>query len=177
MKEKLTKVLKLFILPTFEQFKKVQPPRKAELVLSHKAGRSTFIETGTEFGTMLNLVADRFAEVRSIELDPTKHENAKSAFPSALLFCGDSGALLPHILSPQPTVFWLDAHDGGDFSVFKPTHYPVIRELRAILPRNGDVILIDDARHFDVLSLLALRVLSWWFGKRLSTVDGLFILV
>lgn len=172
----IIKIIKLFILPTFEQFKKVQTPTKAEVILAHRNGQRAFIETGSEYGNMLGLIANQFDVVRTVELDPQKAEDIRKNYPTVSVYEGDSGALLPSMLVPEPSVLWLDAHAPGDFSIFKPTEYPVIRELRAVLSRKDDVILIDDARHFDILTLIVMRLMVLFSGRSLKTTNGLFII-
>jgi hypothetical protein len=107
------------------------------------------VETGTNFGQMIDVNEGRFREIYSIELDEWKAARARREFadrPHIHTFQGDSGAVLPTIISAiqEPCLFWLDAHDGDRSAAIK-------QELDCIYkhPVESHVLLIDDARWFD----------------------------
>jgi hypothetical protein len=107
------------------------------------------VETGTNLGQMIDVNQGRFREIYSIELDEWKAAVARRKFadrPHIHTFLGDSGAVLPTIISAikEPCLFWLDAHVGDSSAAIK-------QELDCIYkhPVQGHVLLIDDARWFD----------------------------
>ena len=110
-------------------------------------GLRVLIETGTQFGQMVNAVKDYFREIYSIELDPRLYEAARRHFARDShihLLQGDSAAMLPRLLESisEPCLFWLDAHSSSS---------PLTAELNTIFrhPVEKHVILIDDAHCFD----------------------------
>lgn len=109
----------------------------------------TLVETGTNFGQMINVTKGLFRQIYSIELDGWKFERAKKKFagePKIRLLHGDSGKALPQLITSitEPCLFWLDGHDGDRSA-------PVKAELDCIYkhPVSGHVLLLDDARWFD----------------------------
>jgi hypothetical protein len=59
--------------------------------------------------------------------------------------------VLPEILSEigdKKTVFWLDGHWSAGETAGEEDECPLLGELNLISKREGDVILIDDARYF-----------------------------
>ena len=114
------------------------------------------VETGTYFGEMIDATKHLFASIYSVELDETLCEKARKRFAKfhhISVICGDSGELLPDILSDigEPAVFWLDAHYSGGVTAKADLDTPIVQELRSILshPVVGHIILVDDARCFD----------------------------
>jgi len=102
------------------------------------------------------------ATVYLIDCDEDNCEQAHSSCPSAVVLCGDSADVLPHLLAQledyvrideiMPALFWLDAHyvpeiDGEEHAVDHPT--PLLAELQAILGWEHaarSVVLVDDLR-------------------------------
>jgi hypothetical protein len=112
-------------------------------------GLNTLIETGTNFGVMIDAQRGNFERVYSIELEKWRHARAKQMFAGAgnvTLLEGDSATVLRELLKSidEPCLMWLDAHDGDRFT-------PIREELEAIAehPVQGHVLLIDDACCFD----------------------------
>jgi len=110
-------------------------------------GLRVLVETGTQYGQMINAVRDDFAEVYSIELLEDLYLAARRNFarhPHIHPIWGDSSTALPELLEKltPPLLFWLDAHSNTS---------PLLHELDAILrdPSAGNVALIDDAHAFD----------------------------
>jgi len=117
---------------------------------------STFIETGTYMGDMVNATKKIFKKIYSIELDNKLSEEAKnrfSRFANIEIIHGDSKDILPRILSniTEPCLFWLDAHYSGGITARGKKETPIMEELNCILShplKETFVILIDDARLF-----------------------------
>ncbi|TAN58436.1 hypothetical protein EPN15_00980 [Patescibacteria group bacterium] len=139
--------------------KPVQPPHliKRDIVREYakKFNLNIFIETGTYLGEMIGAMRRIFKEIYSIELDPVLCDRAKKKFAKSRhinIYCGDSGIVLPQILSKQttPCLFWLDAHYSAGITAKGELETPIIKELNQILdhPVKEHVILIDDARCF-----------------------------
>lgn len=130
---------------------------KVNLVTDH--GRryhlGTLIETGTYLGEMVASQLGRFSQIVSIELDDTLHRRATRRFRSrreVRLIRGDSAIELPRVCRTVdgPALFWLDAHYSGGITARGNLETPIMQELLAVLTRHqDDVILIDDADHFD----------------------------
>jgi hypothetical protein len=123
--------------------------------LLRRSGASTVVETGTFRGDMVEALAPVAARIISIELDDALHAAAQRRFagqPQVELLHGDSGGLLPRILSQldRPALFWLDGHYTGAGSARTEVDSPIIAEIEALLehPVRGHVVLIDDAREF-----------------------------
>ena len=122
---------------------------------ARSCGIKTLVETGTCYGDMVEAMRPDFDRIYSIELSERLHEIAKQRFSgvaSVTLIKGDSGLELGKLLEtlPCPALFWLDGHysAGETAQGFKDT--PIFEELEHIFSaqREGDVILIDDARCF-----------------------------
>lgn len=157
---------------------------KAKLILEHKNPElEILVETGTEFGTLIEKIGDNFRKIYSIELDKELYEKAQVLFKgkkNIKLFQGDSAVVIREVLAEldKPALFWLDAHGPGAMSVKNPLHCPVEKELQAIFghPIKEHVILIDDARHFDLDSISVIKKLVRANGFTFSVKDGIFIL-
>ena len=115
------------------------------------------VETGTQHGHMLAVLRKDFSRLYSVELDPVCYEKARRRFRSdhhIELFCGDSADLLPEILVRlhEPALFWLDGHYNPNQAPSGEHVSPILAELAHLLtaPRLGHVIIIDDARLFNV---------------------------
>lgn len=135
------------------------PIVKQHVVKMHqRPGVTTFVETGTFTGDMVDAVLHRFSKIVTIELDPGLAEAARQRFSMAghvEVLQGDSGELLPRVLSrlTAPALFWLDAHYTGGASAGAGQRVPILAEIDAIArhPVRGHVALIDDARCFNGL--------------------------
>jgi hypothetical protein len=119
-------------------------------------GIDTLIETGTFLGGALYALKDRFKTLYSVELSTDLAVKARHRFrhyPHIHILNGDSGALLPQILSSVsgPCLFWLDGHYSGGFTALASLETPILAELRTIFDHQikNHVMLIDDARLFD----------------------------
>jgi 16S rRNA A1518/A1519 N6-dimethyltransferase RsmA/KsgA/DIM1 with predicted DNA glycosylase/AP lyase activity len=104
------------------------------------------IETGTQYGQMVNAMRKSFRAIYTIELDGTNYRLAVHNFASHKhihVIQGDSAVQLPKLLESitEPCLFWLDGHSEKT---------PILDELRAVFNHkpHRHVILIDDARCF-----------------------------
>jgi hypothetical protein len=104
------------------------------------------IETGTQYGQMVNAMRKQFRDIYSIELDDTNYALAIRNFAQhrqVHLLHGDSAVELPRLLPSisEPCLFWLDGHSDRT---------PIMDELRAVFNHGPyrHVILIDDAHCF-----------------------------
>ena len=148
------------------------PPSFKQSIVKAYAARfdlHVLVETGTQYGEMVNASRKAFRQIYSIELDPRLWERAKQRFARyghINIIPGDSGLVLPMVLAKvnQPCLFWLDAHAMVN-GIRGPLITPIQQELNYILehPIQGHVILIDDARLFigeaDYPTLEAVRAL------------------
>lgn len=123
--------------------------------LSSKIGISTFIETGTFLGFMIEIMRYRFKKIVSIELDQNLFEKAKAKFlteKNITILQGDSSKILPIVLIDlhEPALFWLDGHYSEGITAKGKLNTPIVSELKSILehPIKDHLILIDDARCF-----------------------------
>lgn len=119
---------------------------------ARRSGYRIFVETGTGEGATLSLLLDDFNLLYSIELGDELYRSCVQRFrhsPKVILFHGDSGEMLPHVLArlDAPAVFWIDSHYCGN--VRGKVDTPVREELVAVLRfATRPLILIDDARLF-----------------------------
>jgi len=116
---------------------------------------STFIETGTYLGDMVEAQKSSFKKLISIELSSELYLKARNRFKNdsnVLIVQGDSGKQLPEILRTltEPAIFWLDGHYSEGKTAKGDKDCPIFEELDAILGHSiyAHVILIDDARYF-----------------------------
>lgn len=133
------------------------PPQEKRLRLASIAeqmGVDTFVETGTYLGQTTRLLAGVCKNVVTIEIDPALHARAVESLadlPNVKLLLGDSGTLLPQVLSSLtvPALFWLDGHKSGGITSGGDTP-PILQELDAIFahPVKEHVIVVDDVRLF-----------------------------
>lgn len=139
--------------------KPAPPPRVVkERVIRQYASRfsiKTLVETGTCYGDMVEAMRPDFNRLYSIELSERLHEIAKRRFAgvaSVSLIHGDSGVELGALVKKiaEPVLFWLDGHYSEGETARGAKDTPIYEELEHIFnaQRNGDVILIDDARCF-----------------------------
>lgn len=115
----------------------------------------TMIETGTYAGGTVWAMKDRFDSIFSIELSERLARRASRrfrSFPHIRILQGDSGSVLPGLLSRISTrcLFWLDGHYSAGITALGDAATPVMQELRTILDHRieNHVILVDDARLF-----------------------------
>jgi hypothetical protein len=118
---------------------------------------TTFIETGTYLGDMIEAQKRRFDKLISIELAESLFQRSKARFvndPHIEILQGDSGKVLPSIMKNinEPVMFWLDGHYSQGETAKGDLECPIIAEIDAILVtapnKHPHVILIDDARDF-----------------------------
>jgi hypothetical protein len=116
---------------------------------------TTFIETGTFLGDMIEAQKNNFSKLYSIELSSELYLKAKERFknePKITIINGDSGVMLKKVLDEAPEdaiLYWLDGHYSGGITAKGKLECPVLEELKIILSKkNKQVILIDDARLF-----------------------------
>jgi hypothetical protein len=136
------------------------PPHvvKQLAILRYQQSRklSTFIETGTFTGEMIEAMRPHFQRLISIEMSPEIHDRARRRFAGDSrieILLGDSAVVLPRVLEQvrEPTLFWLDGHFMGSGTARAAEDSPVRHELSALLthPVRRHLVLIDDARLFD----------------------------
>lgn len=158
---------------------KISQDEKASIILGHTIqGFGTFVETGTKEGWMIEMVANRFEKIYSIELDESLYQRAREHFKNEKhikLLHGDSAIEIRKILSEinEPTLFWLDAHNSG---MITAGNSPIIRELEAIFthPIKNHTVLIDDARHFDLKTISEMRKMSKMNNYTFAIENGIF---
>lgn len=163
---------------------KINSQAKAAIILEYKKPEfNIFVETGTEYGVMIEMVADKFKKVYSIEYDKKLYDDACQKFADRkdiVFIHGDSGVELKKVVAElsEPALFWLDAHGTGAMTVKNPLHCPVEKELESIFfyPMSGHVIIIDDVRHFDRHTIAVIKNLAKKHGYTATVKDGLFIL-
>jgi hypothetical protein len=147
-----------FVIPLYSE------KRAIMLEYQQKFNLECFVETGTFMGDTVEQMRKHFELLYSIELADALAAKAQQRFehiPNVHILHGDSGEKIKEILLQlsKPTLFWLDGHYSGEFTVgdeFIKTakaeiNTPILNELAAIL-KNGlenNVILIDDARLFN----------------------------
>lgn len=116
---------------------------------------STFIETGTYLGDMVEAQKKRFKKIISIELGIDLYTSAKKRFKNydnIVILQGDSGKVLHTVLKDinEQAILWLDGHYSGGITVKGVKECPIFEELDAVFNDNNfnHIILIDDARCF-----------------------------
>jgi len=114
-----------------------------------------FVETGTAYGEMTQIMQGKFRHIFTIELGAEFHERAKNMFsadPGITVLLGDSGKVLKSVMPrlDAPALFWLDAHYSGGATSKGDQETPILDELESILavPSHGHVIVIDDLSQF-----------------------------
>jgi hypothetical protein len=159
------------------------PPHvvKQLAILRYQQSRqfTTFIETGTFTGEMIEAMRPHFQRLISIEMSPEIHEGARRRFagdPRIELLLGDSAVVLPRVLEQvrDPALFWLDGHFMGGCTARGGEDSPVRHELGALLahPVRRHLVLIDDARLFDgTAGYLTISELRDWIHRERSGSD------
>jgi hypothetical protein len=146
-------------LTEWQRSSSIPPPHIVKIMVikeyATKASFRTFIETGTFMGRMVYGVRHIFDRILSIELEENLCRNVRKYFrryPHIKIIHGDSGRLLPEILSniSEPCLFWLDAHYSGGITAKGDFETPIMQEVAHILSHRtrNHCILIDDARCF-----------------------------
>jgi hypothetical protein len=117
---------------------------------------TTFVESGTYLGDMIEAQRNDFKKLYSIELDHSLHMKAVARFKPfkhITILKGDSGDVLFDLLPAltEKSLFWLDGHYSGGITATADLECPIYKELDAIFNNNSHrhVILIDDARCFN----------------------------
>jgi hypothetical protein len=129
-------------------------PRNIVLELKRLAGATRFVETGTLTGATTMWASEHFAAVYTIELSKLFYDQYSSGLrllENVNPYLGDSRDVLPAILSKigsEKTVFWLDGHWSAGETAGEEDECPLLGELELISKREGDIILIDDAKFF-----------------------------
>ncbi len=152
-------IQKLIISDWEKSGKPCPPPHIIKQLAINKYQRisnySSFVETGTFLGDMIEAQMNNFSQLYSIELSEPLYLKAKKRFqgsPKVEIRNGDSGTVLVSLAKEiaKPCIFWLDGHYSGGFTAKGDKDCPIIEELDAIF--NGSklkhIILIDDARLF-----------------------------
>ena len=116
-----------------------------------KYGYTTFIETGTFMGDMVEAQKKNFKQIISIELGKELYKKAQKRFyndSNVSIIYGDSGKMLP---VNNPAIFWLDGHYSEGITAKGCTECPIFEELDAIFDKKkiNHILLIDDARCFN----------------------------
>lgn len=116
---------------------------------------STFIETGTYFGDMVEAQKNRFSKIITIELSEQLFHTAKRRFSNnknITVVQGDSGKVLYEVLKDiqTPAIFWLDGHFSNGITARGEKDCPIFEEIDAIFATSdyNHILLIDDARLF-----------------------------
>lgn len=110
------------------------------------------VETGTFRGDSALFFAAVFKEVHTVELSEKYHRLAADrlrAFPHVRCHFGDSGEVLPRLLSQieGALLVFLDAHWAGGDTAFGAEEVPLLRELQSLAQRRQpDIVVIDDIR-------------------------------
>jgi hypothetical protein len=122
---------------------------------AQRFGITTFIESGTFHGDMVEAMRKQFDRLYSIELSDELYARAKLRFSgkrNVEIIRGDSGVELGKLVEriDGPILFWLDGHYSAGETARGPKDTPIFAELSHIY-RTGwkdHVVIIDDARCF-----------------------------
>src|SRR5205814_5907489 len=125
-------------------------PEPLARALQEELGLTRAVETGTFLGEGAALLAASFPEVVTVELSPRLHAMARQNLAHlrhVTVLQGDSRELLPQLVGPDPTLYWLDAHWSRGPMAGAHDQCPVLTELRALTEgTNDDCILIAAPR-------------------------------
>lgn len=123
--------------------------------IAREQGCRSFIETGTFYGQSVNQMRRHFDHVVSIELSDSLFEYNRKAFrkfTNVRMIHGDSAFRLREAIESVEgnILYWLDGHYSGEGTAIGERVSPIHVELAIIreLYKQGDCILIDDARMF-----------------------------
>jgi hypothetical protein len=136
------------------------PPHRVKQEIIQKFQRrsnyTTFVETGTFRGDMVEAQKRQFDTIYSIELSQYYYERAVERFkgiPHIHLLFGDSSVVLPSIIAKldSPAIFWLDGHYSAGQTAKGDKECPILEEIDTIFSGKplDHIILIDDARCFN----------------------------
>lgn len=138
------------ILPLPGRIKRSIIKARAEQARAH-----ILVETGTFRGDTPWYFRRDFAQIHSVEVEPTLAAIAQVRFrhqPHVEIHVGDSADLLGRLcpMLDRPVIFWLDGHYSGGITGRGQKECPIWEELDAIFTgmRVPFIILIDDARCF-----------------------------
>lgn len=116
---------------------------------------TTFVETGTYLGDMIDATIDDFKEIFSIEIDEKLYKKAKDKFCNSKhvhIYLGDSSKILMNLIQKidNQCIFWLDGHYSEGITGKGSLDTPIIDEIDAISKHHlsNHILLIDDARCF-----------------------------
>ncbi|PPK87989.1 hypothetical protein CLV84_0951 [Neolewinella xylanilytica] len=116
---------------------------------------TTFVETGTFMGDMVEAQRKHFARIFSVELSKPLFIRAVKRFRGdnhITILQGDSGKVLRSVVPElqEPAIFWLDGHYSGGVTALGESVSPILAEIETILSDtlHDHVLLIDDARLF-----------------------------
>lgn len=129
-------------------------PKEIAIKLAAINKCKVFIETGTLKGKTTLWAASQFEEVHTIERSEVLfnlYSGNLNSFRNIKAHMGDSRDILPLIvsqLSDKNTIYWLDGHWSGGKTAGAEDECPLLDELRCLVGRTNDIILIDDARLF-----------------------------
>lgn len=129
-------------------------PQELVLFLKREGGFNLFVETGTLTGETAAWAAGHFENVATIEAQADRANWAAVrlfSFRNVRVHFEDSRRYLKTILNMTvgPAILWLDAHwmgPGSGTAGEGGVECPVLAEIMAA--REGDVIIVDDARLF-----------------------------
>ena len=113
-----------------------------------------FVETGTFRGGTTQWAATHFSTVHTIERSEGLYNDYNKRLrqlPGVTPHLGDSREVLPGVLQQigdANILFWLDGHWSGGATAGEDDECPLMGELQCLTGREGDIILIDDARMF-----------------------------
>jgi len=118
---------------------------------------SSFVETGTHSGAMVNAMRGEFDHIYSIELSQKFYQSARDWFKndeSVSIIHGDSGVEIEAVVRElsAAALFWLDGHYSAGETARGEKDTPIIEELEHIFSdsRFKHVVVVDDARLFGV---------------------------
>jgi len=126
-----------------------------DLILSIKADRKVFVETGTAVGETTVWASNHFDQVVSIEFMEDLYRSCIERFwniNNIKLIYGDSGEWIDlfefNIL--EPAVWFLDAHNvNRSDGLMPPSETPIVEELISIFKSSQDhIVVVDDLRLF-----------------------------
>ena len=116
---------------------------------------TTFVETGTYLGHMVDAMKNDFIKIYSIELNGRLSNWASKRFrhlDHIEIIQGDSGKILKKVVRDLegPAIFWLDGHYSAGITARGEKDTPIREELDCILnsEEKGHIIIIDDAHLF-----------------------------
>ena len=133
----------------------LRPRAKLIRKLASQYNITTFVETGTHMGYMVDAVSQSFNFIYTIELNSSFYEQAIAKFsrePKIHMLFGDSAEILPLIIPSiqHPCIYWLDAHFSGEGTAYGSKRTPICKEIEAILQAGDekDIVIIDNIECF-----------------------------